>query len=79
MFTGIIEEVGRIAKIEQRGENRRITIEAPSIAKEVRTGHSVAVSGVSPITCPSTSTCAPLGSDSRTATPTRGAETVLSQ
>ena len=28
MFTGIIEEVGKVVKIEQRGENRRITIEA---------------------------------------------------
>jgi len=46
MFTGIIEEVGRVAKIEQRGENRRITIEAASTPKELRTGDSVAVSGV---------------------------------
>ncbi len=46
MFTGIIEEVGRVAKIEQRGENRRITIEATRTPKELRTGHSVAVSGV---------------------------------
>jgi riboflavin synthase len=46
MFTGIIEEVGRIAKIEQRGENRRITIEAKNAPKELGTGHSVAVSGV---------------------------------
>ena len=28
MFTGIIEEVGRVTRIEQRGENRRITIAA---------------------------------------------------
>jgi riboflavin synthase alpha subunit len=28
MFTGIIEEVGRVARISQQGENRRITIEA---------------------------------------------------
>src|SRR5882757_3007290 len=46
MFTGIIEEVGRVAEIEQRGENRRITIEAASTPKELRTGDSVAVSGV---------------------------------
>ncbi|MGD0469451.1 MAG: riboflavin synthase [Terriglobales bacterium] len=46
MFTGIVEEVGKVVKIEQRGENRRITIEAASIPKELRTGHSVAVSGV---------------------------------
>ena len=46
MFTGIIEEVGKVAKIEQRGENRRITVEAANTPKELRTGNSVAVSGV---------------------------------
>jgi riboflavin synthase len=46
MFTGIIEEVGRIARIEQRGENRRITIAADSTPKELNTGDSVSVSGV---------------------------------
>ncbi len=46
MFTGIIEEVGRVAKIEQRGENRRITVEAVQAPRELATGHSVAVSGV---------------------------------
>lgn len=46
MFTGIVEEVGRITRIEQRGENRRITIAAEKAPKELGTGHSVAVSGV---------------------------------
>jgi riboflavin synthase len=46
MFTGIVEEVGRIARIEQRGENRRITISAERTPKELGTGDSVAVSGV---------------------------------
>src|SRR5215475_7745414 len=46
MFTGIIEEVGRIFSIEQNGENRRIAIEAKNAPKELRTGHSVSVSGV---------------------------------
>jgi riboflavin synthase len=46
MFTGIIEEVGRIARIEQRGENRRITITAKNTPKELNTGASVSVSGV---------------------------------
>jgi riboflavin synthase len=46
MFTGIVEEVGKITKIEERGENRRITIEAKSVPHELKTGHSVAVSGV---------------------------------
>jgi len=46
MFTGIVEEVGRITKIEQRGENRRITVTADKTPKELGTGASVAVSGV---------------------------------
>ena len=46
MFTGIIEEVGKVVKIEQCGENRRITVAAASTPKELRTGHSISVSGV---------------------------------
>ncbi|HZC23157.1 MAG TPA: riboflavin synthase, partial [Candidatus Binatia bacterium] len=46
MFTGIVEEVGRITRIEQRGENRRITIAAENTPKELGTGHSISVSGV---------------------------------
>ncbi|MGA9510717.1 MAG: riboflavin synthase [Candidatus Sulfotelmatobacter sp.] len=46
MFTGIIEEVGRVSGIEQRGENRRITVSAKSAPKELKPGDSVAVSGV---------------------------------
>jgi riboflavin synthase len=46
MFTGIVEEVGRVARIEQRGENRRITIAAANTPKELKPGDSVAVSGV---------------------------------
>jgi riboflavin synthase len=46
MFTGIVEEVGRIVCIEQRGENRRITIAAEHTPKELGTGNSVLVSGV---------------------------------
>ena len=46
MFTGIVEEVGKVVKIAQRGENRRITIEAQSTPKQLGTGHSISVSGV---------------------------------
>ena len=46
MFTGIVEEVGRVTRIEQRGENRRITIAAENASKELKSGDSVAVSGV---------------------------------
>src|SRR5580658_7636241 len=46
MFTGIIEEVGQVSRIEQRGENRRITIASDNTRKELKAGDSVAVSGV---------------------------------
>jgi len=46
MFTGIIEEVGKVAKIEQRGENRRISIQAQNTPTELKTGDSISVSGV---------------------------------
>jgi len=46
VFTGIVEEVGYITRIEQRGENRRITIAAKHTPTELGTGDSVAVSGV---------------------------------
>jgi riboflavin synthase len=46
MFTGIVEEIGKVVKIEQRGENRRITIEAARTPKQLGTGNSIAVSGV---------------------------------
>jgi riboflavin synthase len=46
MFTGIVEEVGEVTRIEQRGENRRITIAARETPRQLGTGNSVAVSGV---------------------------------
>jgi len=46
MFTGIVEEVGGITRIEQQGENRRITVAAKQIPKQLATGDSVSVSGV---------------------------------
>ncbi|HTC58286.1 MAG TPA: riboflavin synthase [Candidatus Sulfotelmatobacter sp.] len=46
MFTGIVEEVARVTRIEQRGESRRITVVASNVTSELKTGDSVAVSGV---------------------------------
>ena len=46
MFTGIIAEIGQIARIQQQGESRRITIAARNTSNELTTGDSVAVSGV---------------------------------
>ena len=46
MFTGIVEEVGEVTRIEQQGENRRITVSAKQTPKQLATGDSVSVSGV---------------------------------
>jgi len=46
MFTGIIEQTGRLVSLEERGGVRRITVEAPGIAGRLREGDSLAVSGV---------------------------------
>jgi len=46
MFTGIIEEVGRVIKINQEGGNRRLTVSSSQLVKELKTGDSIAVSGV---------------------------------
>src|SRR3989442_6793304 len=46
MSTGIIEEVGKVTRIEERAENRRVTVAAKNTRKELRAGASVAVSGV---------------------------------
>jgi len=46
MFTGLVEQTGTIVSVEERSGARRITIAAPGIADRIRTGDSVAVSGV---------------------------------
>lgn len=45
MFTGIIEELGRIAAIEPQGDAMRLTIEGPLVVSDVHRGDSIAVSG----------------------------------
>jgi riboflavin synthase len=45
MFTGIIEELGRVTAIEQQQDAVRITIEGPLIASDLHRGDSIAVSG----------------------------------
>jgi riboflavin synthase len=46
MFTGIIEELGKVHSIEQRGENARIVIEATTVLGGTNQGDSIAVNGV---------------------------------
>lgn len=46
MFTGIIEEVGRISKIEKSSDIWKFTIHAPKISKDSKEGNSISVDGV---------------------------------
>lgn len=46
MFTGIIEQTGRLVSLVDRGGVRRLTVEAPGVAGRLREGDSLAVSGV---------------------------------
>ena len=45
MFTGIIEELGKVKAIEIQPDALRITIEGPLVVSDVRRGDSISVSG----------------------------------
>src|SRR5215207_7092431 len=46
MFTGIIEELGSVRSIEERGENARIVIAARIVTEGTSHGDSISVNGV---------------------------------
>jgi riboflavin synthase len=46
MFTGIIEEVGKVTAIEVHGEKRRLTVSCSKLLPELKQGDSISVSGV---------------------------------
>lgn len=46
MFTGIVEEVGKVISIKQDGGTRRLTVAAQELVKELSPGASISVSGV---------------------------------
>lgn len=46
MFTGIIEELGRVNEIDQRGEDARIVIAAHTVTEGSSDGDSISVNGV---------------------------------
>src|SRR6202453_1845259 len=46
MFTGIVEQTGALVSLKETGGARRITVQAPGIAGQLREGDSLAVSGV---------------------------------
>ncbi len=45
MFTGIVEELGTVAEIEELGDAVRLTIEAATVLSDVGLGDSIAVNG----------------------------------
>jgi riboflavin synthase len=46
MFTGLIEEVGKVASLDDRSGTYRIVISCSRSVKELKTGDSIAVNGV---------------------------------
>ena len=46
MFTGIVEEVGRVAAIAVDGERRQLRVSCSRVLPEIKPGDSVSVSGV---------------------------------
>ena len=46
MFTGLIEETGKVVKLEQRGKDLRLSIEASFELEGLQTGESISVVGV---------------------------------
>src|SRR4051812_6985864 len=46
MFTGIVEELGRVAHIEPLDEAVRLSVKGPKVASDARPGDSIAVNGV---------------------------------
>jgi riboflavin synthase len=46
MFTGIIEELGRVREVEKRGDDARIVIEAHTVTEGSQNGDSISVNGV---------------------------------
>jgi len=46
MFTGLVRELGRLRRIERRGEAARLVVEAPRCAPALARGDSLAVNGI---------------------------------
>ena len=45
MFTGIVEELGRVVRLETVEDCARLTVEAPTVTQDVNLGDSVSVNG----------------------------------
>ena len=45
MFTGIVEELGRVVRLETNEDSARLTVEAPTVTQDASLGDSVSVNG----------------------------------
>ena len=45
MFTGLIEEIGRIARVQRAGDGLNLTIEAVRVLEGTRVGDSICING----------------------------------
>jgi riboflavin synthase len=45
MFTGLVETLGTVRRLEPQGAGRRLTVAAPSLAAQLAVGESVAING----------------------------------
>ena len=45
MFTGLVETLGTVCRVEAAGSGRRLTVAAPTIAGALAIGESVSVNG----------------------------------
>ncbi len=67
MFTGIVEELGVVAAIEQQSDAVRLTVRATTVLEDVALGDSISVNGCcltvvstgSTAARPARSTCSP--------------------
>ena len=46
MFTGLVEEVGRVENLEELGDSVRLTVRGPLVTEDAAFGDSIAVDGV---------------------------------
>lgn len=46
MFTGIIEEIGRLRRVQKQGQALILTVEAHKVLEDVKLGDSISVNGV---------------------------------
>lgn len=45
MFTGLVEEMGEVARVEDRSEGRLMWIDATRVLEDAEVGHSIAING----------------------------------